>query len=191
MASSAEQIHEAAQLWYTRAFAFQAGNGVHHQGASAGDGPYHLLIAVNPAEASFMARMALAYFAGVPIPRVSKFSGEIRAGLMSLHVVPQMVYSVLAANTGFRFLLNTDLEPPPFAHPPTEADMAEVFMAAMSDLGDLDQDQQQTAAVIRAACEQMGWRNVADLVNTMNAAATRSIADVVAILEALLAGPAG
>jgi len=188
---NAQQISEAAQRWYNREFAFQAGDAAHHQGAHAGDGPYHLLIAVNPAEASYAARAALASFAGVPIPRVSRFSGEVRTGLMSLHVVPQMVYSVLAANAGYRFLLDTDLEPPPFALPPTEADMAGVFMATMCDRGASEQDRQARDAVIRDACEQMGWRNVASLVNTVTRVATRSAGDVVAILEALLAGPVG
>ena len=179
---NAEQIAEIAcgmdELW-------NAGPGGHWLRPRAGEGPYRLVVADHETEAPYAARLALTAFAGVPIPNLCQLSREMRYGHKTLHVVPQLVYDVLTWQEEENFFVDLDLEPARFENPPTEDDMADVLVNAMSVYGP-DPGTVGLGLAARTACNRLGWRTVAALVNTIGA---ESADDVAAALRALIAEP--
>jgi len=199
MLLNAERISEAAQRWYQSRdtqLDKQADNG-DRIGARAGDGPYHLLAAVNATTASYSRRArtvrgVLHAFGGEPIPNLCQLFRVVRTGQMSLHVVPTRVYELVEWNCDERFSLDATLTLPPFVAPPTEDDLAEMFAAAMS-VRVPDPGQGQLGAHLGTAtaqaCGRMGWRNVANLVDAMGEHLRTSPDELADVLEALTSNP--
>ena len=111
------------------------------------------------------------------------------AGQLSLHIMPHLIWEGITwRQVHAQFAPDADMTPAPFAAPPTEADLAAVFIAAMS----LDTDQPGTAGLglaVALACQQMSWRTVASTVNALDESTRRHSQDVAAILAALSAPP--
>lgn len=186
MLLNAEQISDTAQGWWSQTPPGRGGQ----RRPGAGDGPYHLLVTFKSGLVdSFAVRQALACFPGLAIPHLAQHIGEVRTGRASLHVVPQLVYDVIASSSAGGLLLDPDLDIPPFPAPPTEADMADAFVLAMS-LHRRAGVAGELAAVVRVSCEQLGWGQVVELVNAMGKPTWPADDDVAAALQALLTQPA-
>jgi len=163
---------------------------------SSGDGPYHLVVAVNAARAPHPAAVALAAFPGVTIASQDQFCAPTQwratrppSDVLTLHVLPKLVRDVLAWLSDESFALDDHLSPPASPNPPTEADMAAVFVHAMS-FYDLPAGAYGLGRAVTMACEALGWRTVARLVTTMDAQTRQCSQDMVAVLHALIATPA-
>jgi len=181
----AEQIAQGTSQWRKR-YAHQLGGA---RAELTAGGPYRVMVVLNANLPPYGAWEALEMFAGVQVPYLCPRTGKVRAGQMSLHVLPGQVYEqVLASPSAALFHLYADLEPGPFAAPPTEADLAAVFVAAMSRWPNPTQPP-GAASYWRAACDALGWRTVALLVNALDAPTLGSIFSVRAVLAALAAPP--
>lgn len=190
-----EQIRSAAQNMAT---VWSLWPGGHLMRESSGEGPYYLVAAVHAHSAPYLAKVALDTFAGVAIPVVRQrqqntnhwqSTDTVVTSLVTLHVLPKLVYDVVYWNRGDTFFLEPKLQPSPFASPPTEADMAKVLVLAMSGREELPGVSGLSSAVA-LACDVLGWRTVADLVNTMGPDALLATENVAATLLALIASPA-
>ena len=186
---SEEELRTAARKWYQMSNLALSGCGT-VAADRAGDGPYRVFVAVTrPGAASPSAHAALATFPGVPIPHLCQDTHVVCTGRLSLHVMPQRVYEVFGRQAHCTVDLVAALEPAPFAAPPTEADLAAVFVAAMSSHIALPAAAGLGLAVARS-CTAIGWRNTAELINSMDRATLVCAADVAAVLGALSTGPA-
>jgi len=201
MLLNAQQISEAAQRWYqSRDTALdKAPDNGDITGAHAGDGPYHLLVAVNATTASYSRRArtvreVLTAFGGEPIPNLCQLFRVVRTDQMSLHVVPARVYELVEWDCDERFSLDATLTAPPFAAPPTEDDLAAVLVRAMSVHAAHRPGQflggQRLGRATARACARVGWRNVANLVDAMGERLRTSPDDLADVLEALTSNPA-
>jgi len=164
--------------------------------ASSGDGPYHLVVAVNAARAPHPAALALAAFPGVTIASQDQFSHPTQwratrpaSDVLTLHVLPKLVRDVLEWLSDESFALDAHLSPPAFTNPPTEADMAAVFIHAMS-FYDLPAGAYGLGRAVTMACKELGWRTVAALVCALDAQTRECPQDMAAVLHALIATPA-
>ena len=159
----------------------------------AGDGPYHLLVAHDGARTPHGVRMALEIFAGVPVPYLCRATGKVLTGRVSLHVVPALVYAEITNLQWFGQIgmVDHDLEPAPFDIPPTEADMAQVFISALSARPALGSSSGGLPLAVRHACNTLGWRTVAALVASMDERTRGTSSDVAAVLFALTSHPSG
>jgi len=190
MMMNADQIRIAAQRWH--AMRERAGQGRQPQLGGmerAGEGPYHLLAAVNAATGPFTVRKSLEFFPGVPVPNLCQHYDTVYTGQVSLHVVPQWVFDVIAWHSPDAFFMDPNLAIAPFAAPPTEADMADAFVLAMSTAG-FPPGTTGLGLAVRTACDRMGWRPVVDMVNALCQEETSSPAVLVGALRALFAQPA-
>jgi len=191
MTLNAEQINRAARAWRERdaSLASRARSCPEQQ---AGSGPYHLLVAVNAPAAPYVQRKALEAFPGVPIAYLCALTNKVLTDQLSLHVVPALVYEEVVRHPPTRsFHLDADLEPAPFAAPPTEGDMAKVFINAMSGYAStgLTHGRFHRYLGFRDACDALGWRTVAALVNDMDEDTRASSCSVIAVLKALASPP--
>ena len=187
-----DQLDDAARRWHLE----YSDNGVYGRAQQYCGGPYHVLVAepANPGSPKAV-RSAHRCFPGVDIAYLSPTSGAVVTGQLRLYVVGEPVYAVLwwqAHGQGAR-RGRADLEPAPFAAPPTEADLADVFIQAMSGFDGVATEyspaRSQCAHELRQACERLDWRNVAALVNAMDETTRASIAGVLAVLAALASEP--
>ena len=189
---NADQLDRAARRW--------------HQENSYADynfrreafygGPYHVLM-TGPAIGREDHDIAdtRRTFDGANIPYLDPRGWRVVTGFLSMYVVPQSVYTAVVAGIHPPDDLLAALEPAPFANPPTEADLGDVFVAAMTQLAGPDTPTGRgqwdgRKATLQEACTQLGWRTVAALINTMDASARTSSGKVTAILKALIAEPA-
>ena len=189
MTLNAEQINRAARAWRERdaSLASRARSCPEQQ---AGSGPYHLLVAVNAPAAPYVPRKALEAFPGVPIAYLCALTNKVLTDQLSLHVVPALVYEEVVRHPPTRsFHLDADLEPAPFAAPPTEGDMAKVFINAMSGHTSTSSGRFRRHLGFRDACDALGWRAVASLVNDMDEDTRASSCHVIAVLKALASPP--
>ena len=186
MMLNAEQISATARQWAATFY------GTSMSGEHAGDGPYRLVVVCNTALGPYKARKALEFFPGVPIPNLCLRTGGVDTGELALHVVPQLVHDeidqVQMWRPGARYGLIERLRPAPFAAPPGEDDMAAVFVAAMSAHGQIS-GSAGIGAVVAQACDRLGWRTVAALINAMDKQTRDRTEDVIAVLEALRSQP--
>ena len=189
---NADQLDDAAWRWYLEYnYGEDVGRGRQYCG-----GPYHVLVAepVNPGSPTAV-RSAHKCLAGVDIAYLSPMSGGVVTGQLRLYVVGEPVYVVLGwqAHGQAHGQARADLEPATFAVPPTEADLQDVFIRAMSGFGGgatgYALARSKCAHELRQACERLGWRNVAALVNAMDETTRASIANVLAVLAALASEP--
>jgi len=158
-----------------------------------GDGPYHVLVALDATGSPYGIRCALELFGSVPVPHLCPDTHAVLTGRMTLHVVPTLVFEDLADRQWFGTfgcgLVDHTLGLAPFAAPPTEADMAHVLVAALTAHVAADRDRALLGCGVARACDVLGWRRVADLVGGMDEATRANLADVVAVLDALTAQP--
>jgi len=212
MALNADQLTAAARKWYQPYDC--DGPAGEEQRKHIGDGPYRLLAAgdlkavrhhgpyTTHTGSHLHAGYALEVFDRVVIPALCQRTHEVYVARRSLAVVPEMVYDLIAARVVPRddsdplgwgstdgFFLDLALGPAPFANPPTEADLSGVFVRSMSVQGQAPGTTGLGLATA-LACERMGWRNVAALVNALDESMRRSMDDVTAILWALTTEPA-
>ena len=149
-----------------------------------------MLVIVGPGTETFRVGVTRDNFPGVNIAYLSAHVNtgrQVVTGLLSVHVVPQAGHSAMASQARSEFDVAAWLEPEPFAAPPTEADLANVFVHAMSAHGH-PPGTTGFGLATRLACDLWGWRTVADLVNTLGDIACAS-GDVTAALTALTAEP--
>jgi len=192
MTLNAEQIREATQTWQAR-----VGSGVARGDECLGDGPYRILVAVNTraGQQKWGVREAFTDFGGVSIPCLNPImdTDEVRPSQRSLLVLPRMVYSSLMAYTG-RDVADATLEPKPSWTPPQEGDLADIFITAMSRVTPRHPSYfthcKHLGPTVRSACEHLGWRTVATMVNTLTEGTPRSPHEVAAALGALTSPPA-
>jgi len=190
-----EQIRSAAQ---NMTIVWSMWPGGYLMKETSGDGPYYIVAAVNAHAAPYLAKVALDTFAGVAIPAVTQRppappqwapSFDVVTSLVTLHVLPKLVYDVVYWNRELAFFLEPKLQLQPSLSPPTEVDMAKVLVTAMSAPGEVP----GLAGLSRAvalACDALGWRSVAALVNAMGPDMLSATDDVAATLLALIASPA-
>jgi len=212
MALNAEQLTAAARKWYQPYDC--DGPAGEEQRKHIGDGPYRLLAAgdlkavrhhgaYTPGTGFHLhAGYALEVFDKVVIPALCQRTHEVLTARRSLAVVPELVYDLIAARVIPRdnsdplgwgatdgFFLDLDLGSASFADPPIEADMADVFVQAMSVRGHAPGTTGLGLATAMA-CERLGWRKIAALVNALDESMRASMDDVAAILWALTTEPA-
>jgi len=188
MTLNIEQINRATATWRERDASLASRARCCPE--RAGAGPYHLLVAVGAPTAPYVQRKALEAFPGVPIAYLCALTHTVLTGQLSLHVVPALVYEeVVRCGPTRYFHLDADLEPVPFAAPPTEGDLARVFINAMSGHASSSTARFRRHLGFRAACDALGWRTVAALVNDMDEATRASSCSVLAVLKALSSSP--
>jgi hypothetical protein len=188
MTMSAEQISTAARAWHIREYGHDGGQTARsYELEHAGTGPYHLLAVFTLSRPPVKVQRALQAFDGFAIPDLCPYTGRVRAGYLSLHVLPQPVHHAI-----WHLLAEVDFSVAsgPFATPPEEADMAETLIQAMSPHAPPGRRRDHRSLAVSAACDQLGWRNVAGLVNGMDESTRKSLDDVLAILAALTFEPA-
>jgi len=165
--------------------------------------PY-LLAAISHAGAgSYEVRRTLAFFDGIPIAALDQNTGTVRAGTWSLYVLPRLVYERIATAVLRQCEITAVWAPDPFETPPTENDLRDVFIRAMSKRVDDPPTRDANGGwetnhawhpgalgdAVRAACDAMGWRNVASVADAACQGGPREAEDVAAILSALNAAP--
>ena len=178
-----EQLSAAGRAWYLHVNSLR--DEPSEAAAAAGNGPYHLVAAVAETPGTLRARQArdaLRPFTVAAIPNMCPLTRKLLTGKITLHVLPQRVYN----ETAWRVLVDTSLGGGPFTDPPTEADLAETLIRALT----VPPRHDHQILALRGACEHLGWRAVADLINAMDEGTRKSLPDVVAILGALTAEPA-
>ena len=182
---NADQLGSAAQQWFVQRptmFFYNPIVALRHE--TVGDGPYHIVVVIDAAWTTPEVRNILALFPGVDVPR--QILDETHVGEMSLHVLPENVYKAFAFHIGAPHR-SLSLQPAPFADPPSEADMGDVLVAAMNPQ---DWSAFSPARAVRQACDRLGWRAVAALINVMDEATRMSPRNVAAVLTALVCEPA-
>ena len=190
---NADQLDDAARRWRLE-YNYGEDDGRGH--LSCG-GPYRVLVA-EPATACSPKALRSAHncFTGVDIAYLSLTSGGVVTGQLSLYVVGEPVYVVLGwqAHGKAYGQSRANLEPAPFAAPPTEADLADVFVRAMSGFDGRATGYALASSArvrsLRQVCERLGWRRVAAMVNVMDEPTRASITNVLAVLAALSTQPA-
>jgi len=190
MAWNADQLNAAARRWHIETHHWHDGD-AGDAGDAAATGQYRVLVlgAATPTE-PFAVAAAREAFPGVPIAYLNPLDGHVVVGQLSMHVVTQPVYDVAGwqahrLETG----LQAALEPAPFAAPPTEADLAAVFVTAVSHFASTARGRHEAAVAFRAVCGALGWRTVAALVAGMDEGTLRSADTIIAVLAALASGP--
>jgi len=186
MAWNAAQLHDAARRWHIK----------YNYGYDDGDGdvfatgPYRVLVlaGATPLE-PFAVAAAREAFPGVPIAYLNPLDARVVTGQLSMHVVPQQVYAVAGWQAHDATGIQAALEPAPFAAPPTEADLAQVFIAAMSRFAPAARGRHDLKQAFQDVCGALGWRTVAALVNGMDEDTRRSSDTVIAVLAALASAP--
>ena len=179
---NAQQLSAATMAWL--GYASPAADVWTVPAQRAGDGPYHLLVARDGAQTPHGVRMALEIFGGVPVPYLCRATGKVLAGRVSLHVVPALVYAEITDPQWFGQIgmVDHDLEPAPFDIPPTEADMARVFISALSTHPAPGCSSDSIRSAVRQACDTLGWRTVAALVASMDERTRAASGDAAAAL---------
>ena len=187
MTLNADQLSAAAARWYTQQN-FGVDDAVPHRFST---GPYRVLVTNHDGlfEPLWVA-LTRDTFPGVDIAYLRARTGdEVVPGRLSLHVVPQAVYALAGRQAHHVDSLESYLEPLPFVDPPTEADLADVFIRAMSTTS-APPGSTGLGLATRQACDRLGWRTVAAVVNAMDADTLWCPEHVGAILTALAAEPA-
>ena len=197
MISNAEQMKAAADLWAVMLY----GPGGDRLWSDVGDGPYHLVVAPTTGlDQYYGQRQTLAVFEGAQITYLDQETLSVVAGQMTLHTVPHKVFlecGLGKISPGWRAGQDANLNTGVgqftfFDELPVEADLASVFVAAMSARGEASRGRGADGLgdAIAGACGQLGWRTVARLVAAMGAGTLRRPQDVIAVLEAVRSVPA-
>lgn len=186
---NAEQLSAAARRWH------EDYNCGHDDGRPNRytTSPYRVLVAgARPAgtDEPLAVLLTREFFPGVDIAYLHPLGGNVVTGQLSLHVVPQAIYTEAGWEARDPFGIEARLEPAPFAAAPTEAAMAAVLIQALSKFADTARGREHRAASLQSACDKLGWRTVAALVNAMDAGTRKSSDDVTAVLNAVAADPA-
>jgi len=182
---NADQLGSAAQRWFDQrpTMSFYAPVAALRR-ETVGDGPYHVVVVIDAWLPTPQVRNILAAFPGVDVPRQTV--DGTRVDEMSLHVLPENVYQAFAFHIGAPYR-SLSLQPPPFEAPPTEEDLAAVFVAAMVDHSPAAA---MLADAVSRATARVGWRTVASLINAMDTDIRLCPASVAAVLAALVCEPA-
>jgi hypothetical protein len=175
VAPDADQLSEAVALWHT-----QRGTGLADIVPYSG-GPYHLL-ATNGTPSTWRHPFDVAYefFGVIALTNVGQSAPDAGAEQIAIYVLPQVVYDDLRRWAGTAL---TGMERDPFPEPPTEADLADAFIHAA--LTCVRRPGAPLGPVLRGACDRLGWRSVAAVINTVGEAAQQPGSHVAAVLSAL------
>jgi len=197
-AVSATQLEAATEEW-------RAWLGPLNPAAFGPATPYLLAAVAHGGSGSYEARRTLAFFDGAPIAHLDQPTGTVRTGTWSLYVLPRLVYERIATAVLRQCEITAAWAPDPFETPPTEDDLRDVFIRAMSKRVDDPPTQEagdghtwktnhawhpgDLGNAVRAACGPMGWRNVVAVTLAACQDGPREAEDVAAILTALTSAP--
>ena len=190
MTLNADQLHAAERRWHIETHHWHDA-ALRAAGFPEAAGPYRVLVlgAATRTEPHPVASTRVA-FPGVGITYLRARTGdEVVPRRLSLHVVPQAIYAVVGHQAHHGDGIESTLEPPPFADPPTESDLAAVFIRAMSTTS-APPGSIGLGLATRQACDRLGWRTVAAVVGAMDEDTLWCPEHVGAILTALAAEPA-
>jgi len=186
-----QQMSAAARQWLEHASPTADAWAVPRE--RVGDGPFHVLVVLDGTGSPYGIRRALELFGGVSVPHLCQDTARVLTGRMTLHVVPHLVFEELADRQWFGIFgcgrVDHTLDLAPFTSPPTEADMVDVLIRALSSHVPPGRRRDRLGRGVRHACDALGWRRVAALVGAMDEDTRADLADVVAVLAALTSAP--
>jgi len=186
MLMNENEMFAAAQWWRNTQ---EPGPDADFMTESGGAGPYRLLAALRETgnrshtSAEREVQQVLQFFPGTFIPTLSQLIPAVCLQQVSLHVMPQWIYDTIDWSDKGRNALITRGCPPPFVNLPTEADLADVFVALMSNTACTPPGRCTLGQAVQAACDKLGWRTVVTLINAMYGSTFDALAAHASILD--------